>query len=104
MKINHLSYTMVTHGDQIVVCPHGKETAENLQLVGKAVPEWANMLGASLSLYRNSIETTKALESLLTILENQGLDRLARSLQEIIAAQKLIQQVAIDGPKVLTGR
>ena len=104
MKTDHLSYTMVTHGDQIVVCPHGKETAENLQLVGKVVPEWANMLGASLSLYRNSVETSAALEKLLTILENQGLDALAESLQMIIAAQKLYQQVAINGHTALTGR
>lgn len=106
MKNKHelyMSQTMVSDNrGNIVAVPTGDVTAETARYVGIALPEWRTLLGASAALYRNSVETSNALERLLTILESQGLERIANDLQNIIAAQKLYQKVAIEGHTVLT--
>jgi hypothetical protein len=105
-SLNHDQITDLTimHAGEGVIIGITKNQAlpKDMLYVGTVKPQFANLLGAAANMYRLLDKCIKANEANLSIVEAEGLDKVAYHLTELITAMKLVQKSAIDGPSALT--
>lgn len=94
--------SMIADKGNLYVCPTDKPAIENMHHVGTVHTDWQNLLSASPMMFGMLENVAKGMESILTIAESQGMDRVVNDLQEIIASVKIVQRVAIFGVNELT--